>query len=153
MPCLPYLPKSAMYCATGSFSRMRPSSTSFITLVVVATTLVSEARSKMVSSVIGSGAGATRALAERAVIDDCVAAADQHDRAGQFVAGDRGLDERRDRREIRRGSIRRRRRDLRREMGRRGERERAPPLGVWSRDSIYTEGFTGGFRACVSVCI
>ena len=37
----------------------RPSSTSFITLVVVATTLVSEARSKIVSSVIGSGAGAT----------------------------------------------------------------------------------------------
>ena len=38
---------------------MRPSSTSFITLVVVATTLVSEARSKIVSSVIGSGDGRT----------------------------------------------------------------------------------------------
>ncbi len=33
-----------MNCDTGSFSRIRPSSTSFITLVVVATTLVSEAQ-------------------------------------------------------------------------------------------------------------
>src|SRR5436190_285158 len=47
-----------MNCTTGSFSRSFPSSTSFITLVVVATTFVNEARSKIVSSVIGSGAGA-----------------------------------------------------------------------------------------------
>ena len=59
MPFFPYLPKPGSNCDTGSFSRIRPSSTSFITLVVVATTLVSEARSKIVSSVIGSGAGAT----------------------------------------------------------------------------------------------
>ena len=59
MPPLPYLPKSGMNDATESFKRIRPSSISFITLVVVATTLVSEARSKIVSSVIGSAAGAT----------------------------------------------------------------------------------------------
>ena len=44
---------------TRSLRRIRPSSTSFITLVVVATTLVSDARSNTVSSVIASGAGAT----------------------------------------------------------------------------------------------
>jgi hypothetical protein len=48
-----------MNCITGSFSRIRPCSTSCITLVVVATTLVSDATSKMVSSVIGSGDGST----------------------------------------------------------------------------------------------
>ena len=39
--------------------RMAPSSTSAITLGVVATTFVSDARSKMVSAVIGSRAGRT----------------------------------------------------------------------------------------------
>ncbi len=59
MPAFPYLPNSGMNIVTGSFNRIRPSSISFITLVVVATTLVSEARSKMVSSVIASAAGPT----------------------------------------------------------------------------------------------
>ena len=57
MPRLPYLSNAGMNFDTGSLSRIRPSSTSFITLVVVATTLVSEARSKIVSSVIASAAG------------------------------------------------------------------------------------------------
>ena len=51
--------------------------------VVVATTLVSDARSKIVSSVIGSGDGTQRAVAERLLIDDAIAAADQHDGARQ----------------------------------------------------------------------
>src|SRR6185436_3787364 len=51
-----------MNVATGSVSRTRPPSTSVITLVVVATTLVSDARSKIVSSVIASAAGATARL-------------------------------------------------------------------------------------------
>ena len=46
-----------MNVATRSFSRIRPSSTSIITLVVVATTLVTDAMSKTVSSVIGSACG------------------------------------------------------------------------------------------------
>src|SRR5690242_4147110 len=49
-----------MKLATRSFSRTLPSSSSFITLVVVATTFVSDARSNIVSSVIGSTDG-TRA--------------------------------------------------------------------------------------------
>src|SRR5258708_698406 len=59
MPLFPYLPNSGTNCATGSLRRIRPSSISFTTLVVVATTLVSEARSKIVSSVIASGDGRT----------------------------------------------------------------------------------------------
>ena len=38
-------------------------------------------------------------MPERLVVDDLVAAADDDDRAGQFVSCDGGLDERRDRRE------------------------------------------------------
>ncbi len=52
-----------MNVATGSVSRMRPSSTSIMTAGAVATTLVIDAKSKIVSSVIGSVAGATRAIA------------------------------------------------------------------------------------------
>ena len=78
---------------------MRPSSTSVITLVVVATTLVSEATSKIVSSVIASRAGARARSPKARLIEDLVAAADQDDGAGQFVAGDGGLDKRGDRRE------------------------------------------------------
>jgi hypothetical protein len=44
---------------TGSINWICPASTSCITLVVVATTFVSEATSKIVSAVIGSGAGCT----------------------------------------------------------------------------------------------
>ena len=52
--------KSGRCRATGSASRTLPASTSVITDVAVATTLVSEARSNTVSTVIGSGLG-TRA--------------------------------------------------------------------------------------------
>ena len=62
--------------ATGSVRRRRPSSTSIITAVVVATTFVSDARSKIVSSVIGSRAGTERALAVGLPEHDRVAAAD-----------------------------------------------------------------------------
>src|SRR5215470_11610861 len=79
MPFLSCFSKSGMNCDTGSLNRIRPSSTSRMTLVVVATTLVSDARSKIVSSVIASG--------------------DEDDGAGQFVTRDRGVHERGDRRE------------------------------------------------------
>ena len=80
----------------------RPCSTSCITLVVVATTLVSEARSKIVSSVIASRAGCDGAIAEGRVIHDLVAASDQHDGARQLFASDRRANEAADRRQIRR---------------------------------------------------
>ncbi len=51
----PWLPNPGTWSATRSRSRSRPSSTSIMTLVVVATTLVSDARSNTVSTVIGSG--------------------------------------------------------------------------------------------------
>ena len=57
--CLPCRSKPGRYRATGARSRMRPSSTSIMTAVAVATTLVSDARSKIVSTVIGSGCGTT----------------------------------------------------------------------------------------------
>ena len=59
MSPLPCFANSGMNVATRSFSRIVPSSTSFMTLGVVATTLVSDARSKIVSSVIGSSTGST----------------------------------------------------------------------------------------------
>ena len=79
---------------------MRPSSTSVITLVVVATTLVSDARSKTVSSVIGSRAGTSGARAERLPIDDR-RRADEDDGARQFVLTDGVVDERLDASEAR----------------------------------------------------
>ncbi len=68
---------------------MRPCSTSIITLVVVATTLVSDARSKMVSSVIGSTDGVTRAIADGLLIEDSIASADEDNRARQLLVGNR----------------------------------------------------------------
>ena len=53
---------SGMNFATRSWSRIFPSSTSVMTLVAVATTFVSDAMSKTVSTVIGSTAGATARL-------------------------------------------------------------------------------------------
>jgi hypothetical protein len=50
---------SGRYFVTGSSIRILPCSKSFITEGVVATTLVSEAASKMVSSVIGSRSGSS----------------------------------------------------------------------------------------------
>jgi hypothetical protein len=46
-----------MYRAAGSFRRSLPRSTSFITADVVAIGFVNEARSKIVSTVIGSRCG------------------------------------------------------------------------------------------------
>ena len=54
-----------------------------ITAVVVATTLVSDARSKTVSSVMGSRAGHHRAVAVGLLEHHLVATADQHHGAGQ----------------------------------------------------------------------
>ena len=48
---------SGMYWVTLSFSRNLPSSNSFMSDGVVATTLVSEAQSKIVSTVIASSFG------------------------------------------------------------------------------------------------
>ena len=92
MPFLPCRSKPGTNVATGSLSRMRPCSTNRITAVVVATTLVSEARSKIVSIVIASGAGTTArwpyAFSNRTV----VAASDQHDGAWRLPGRDRLLD-------------------------------------------------------------
>ena len=107
--------------ATGGSSLLRRS---IITLVVVATTLVSDARSKMVSSVIGSTRGHERAVADRLLIQHAVAAADEHDGAGQLLLGDRLLHQRLDRVELFRSEIAAA--DglgLRREDGNRDERE------------------------------
>ncbi len=62
MSPLPYLSKPGTNDATRSLSRILPSSTRIITLVVVATTLVREATSKIVSSVIGSTEGTSARL-------------------------------------------------------------------------------------------
>ena len=59
MPRLPKRSKPGTHAATGSVRRTVPSSTSCMIAVVVATTLVSEARSKTVSSDIGSDSGTT----------------------------------------------------------------------------------------------
>ena len=82
-----------MCAATVSVSRTRPSSTSIITAVVVATTFVSEARSKTVSSVIGFDGRLDRAVAERLLVDDLVAAADHDDGAGHLLRGDGVVDD------------------------------------------------------------
>ena len=50
MSSLPFCPNSGMYFTTGSLSLTLPCSTNCITAVVVATTLVSDAMSKIVSA-------------------------------------------------------------------------------------------------------
>ena len=59
MSRLPYFSKPGRCSETRSFNRSLPCSISIITAVVVAITLVSEAASKIVSAVIGSGVGCT----------------------------------------------------------------------------------------------
>ena len=91
--------------------------------------------------VIGSARRRDRAVAERAVIQDLVAAADQDDGAGQFVACDGGLDQRRDRRET--GVVESGAGAGACAPGRAGEhdeRNRASAAArVFTEDSIYTE--------------
>ena len=88
MRSLPYLPNSGTNFATGSIRRIRPSSSRIIAAVVVATTLVSDATSKIVSSVIGLGDRRDGALAVRLAEHDGVATPDQHDRAGRLAIGE-----------------------------------------------------------------
>ncbi len=57
MAPLPLAAKAGQYAAAGLSRLMRPRSTSSITAVVVATTLVREARSKMVSTFMGKARG------------------------------------------------------------------------------------------------
>ena len=78
----------------GSLSRMRPSSTSFITEVVVAMHFVSDARSKIVSTVIGSRCRLERARSECLAIDDATIVTDQQHAAGNAVIRDRLLHDR-----------------------------------------------------------
>ena len=66
-----------------SFSRNLPSSKSFISEDVVATTLVSEAQSKIVSSGHGLGPRHQRALAVRLAVDHLAVVPHQHHGAGQ----------------------------------------------------------------------
>ena len=89
----PYLPNSGMKDATGSVSRMRPSSTSAITAGVVATTFVSDARSKIVSSVMRLDRWLDRPVPVRTAEHDCVAASDDHYRAGCLFGGDGFVDD------------------------------------------------------------
>ena len=83
-----------MKAATRSFSPILPSSTRIITLVVVATTFVSDARSKIVSGVMGSGDGTTARWPIAFVIQRALTEADEHDRPRQFLVGDGLLDQR-----------------------------------------------------------
>jgi hypothetical protein len=62
MSALPYLSKPGMNVDTRSFRRSLPRSISIITLVVVATTFVSDARSKIVSIDIASTVGTSARL-------------------------------------------------------------------------------------------
>ena len=74
-----------------------PSSTRIITLVVVATTLVSEATIEDRIERHRLGRGHERAVADRLLIERLVSAADQHDGAGQLLFGDRLRHQRLDR--------------------------------------------------------
>ena len=62
----PWVPNPGTWSATRSRSRSRPSSTSIMMLVVVATTLVRDARSNTVSAVIGSDVSAASDRAPKA---------------------------------------------------------------------------------------
>src|SRR5436305_946757 len=57
MPFFPYLPKPGSNCDTGSFSRIRPSSTSFITLVVAAVGASAAAQAGGVGGTVKDEAG------------------------------------------------------------------------------------------------
>ena len=67
-----------------------------MTLVVVATTLVSDARSKIVSSVIGSAAGTSARFPIAFWYRIRSPRPDEYDRAGELLVRDRFLDERLD---------------------------------------------------------
>ena len=85
MPPLPLAANSGQYLAAGSSRRRRSASTNCMTAVVVATTLVMEARSKTVSVVMG-WAGAPGPLAEGPLIDHPVLVAHQDDGPGECPA-------------------------------------------------------------------
>ena len=59
MSSFPFCANSGIYFATGSFIRTLPCSINCMTAVVVAITLVSDARSKIVSTVISSRFGSS----------------------------------------------------------------------------------------------
>ena len=81
-----------MYSVTLSLSRNLPCSNSFISDDVVATTLVSEAQSKIVSTVMVSGVRHQRPLAVRLAVDHLAVVPDQQHRAGQASLLDRQVD-------------------------------------------------------------
>ncbi len=83
---------SLRYRPTGASSLTAPRSTRDITASVVPSGLVSDAMSKIVSCVIGSGGGDERAGAEGAVVQDPVVLSDQHHGAGDLPARGRRLD-------------------------------------------------------------
>ena len=89
---LPWLSNSGRSFASGSSSRSLPCSTRIMTDVAVATGLVSEARSKTVSRVIGSSAGSTPATPRTATYAILPAPADEHDRPRDLLLGDRPVD-------------------------------------------------------------
>ena len=88
MPPLPLAANSGQYLAAGSSRRRRPASTNCMTAVVVATTLVMEARSKTVSVVMGVGMGHGGPQAEALLIDHPALVAHQDDGAGSIPGGD-----------------------------------------------------------------
>ena len=92
MAPLPWLSNSARERTRRSPRRTFPSSTSIMTAVAVAMGLVSEAMSKTVSRVIGSGAGLDGPLPGRPNVGDRPAPADQNDHARHLFLFDRSVD-------------------------------------------------------------
>ena len=85
-------PKAGRCFATGSSRSTAPSSTSSSTAVVVAITLVSDARSKIVSRAIGTRSGRTHRVAAHAEVLERLAVAPharEHDGAGDLRRLDR----------------------------------------------------------------
>ncbi len=88
MSSLPFCANSGIYFATGSFSRTSPFCTSCITAVVVATTLVRDAISKIVSSGHRLATWFERAIAESLAVDHLSVVPDQQDGARNLVVVD-----------------------------------------------------------------
>ena len=95
----PWLANSGTWVTTRSASLSRPSSTRIMTLVVVATALVSDARSKIVSSVIASGGPIHHTPAEHPLVDDLPGVPNDDHGPGEPTLPYRALDERLDTRQ------------------------------------------------------
>ena len=93
MSCFPLWANSGRYSATGSLMRNLPCSQSCMIAVVVATTLVSEAQSNTVSSVIASRRGTIARLAVCFAIHDLPFMANNDDRTRNLLLCDGIVDD------------------------------------------------------------